>query len=120
MLLDPSPCQKLPHTFSDPLERDVLLDGSDVVFGAMEGKTKRGRPRREWLDDVTRKLYILKMKSQYRDAWIVKYALDAIERRTHGTLDGWMDGWTSLTSFRYLICTDKISVLFTVTLPALR
>ena len=103
MLLDPSPCQKLPHTFSDPLplERDVLLDGSDVVFGAMEGKTKRGRPRREWLDDVTRKLYILKMKSQYRDAWIVKYALDAIERRTHGTLDGWMD-IVDIVSLSYL------------------
>jgi len=22
------------------------------VFGEMEGKTKRGRPKREWLDDV--------------------------------------------------------------------
>ena len=24
----------------------------EVVFGDMKGKTKRGRPKREWLDDV--------------------------------------------------------------------
>ena len=24
----------------------------EVVFGEMAGKTKRGRPRREWLDDI--------------------------------------------------------------------
>jgi len=24
----------------------------EVMFGEMEGKTTRGRPRREWLDDV--------------------------------------------------------------------
>jgi len=53
-----------------------------VVFGEMEGKTKRGRPRREWLDDVkewcNKKICILKRKAQDRDTWkkIVKSALD--------------------------------------------
>jgi len=48
----------------------------------MEGKTKRGRPKRERLDDVkewrNEEIYILKRKSRDRDAWkmIVKCALD--------------------------------------------
>jgi len=56
----------------------------EVVFGEMEGKTKRGRPKREWLDDVKEccdeEIYILKRKAQDRDAWkmIVKCALDTI------------------------------------------
>jgi len=45
----------------------------EVVFGEMEGKSKRGRPRREWLDDVkewcNEETYILKRKTQDRDAW---------------------------------------------------
>jgi len=45
-------------------------------------KAKRGRPRREWLDDVkewcNEEIYILKRKAQFRDAWkmIVKCALE--------------------------------------------
>jgi len=54
----------------------------------MEGKTKRGRPRREWLIDVKEwddikewcnvEIYILRRKAQDRDTWkiIVKCALD--------------------------------------------
>ena len=45
----------------------------EVVFGDMERKTKRGRPKREGLDDVTEwcneGIYILKRKAQDRDAW---------------------------------------------------
>ena len=54
----------------------------EVVFGEMKGKTKRGRPKREWLDDVkewcNKEIYILKRKTQDRDAWkiVVKGALD--------------------------------------------
>jgi len=57
----------------------------EVVFGKMKGKTKRGIPKREWLDDVkercNKEIYILKRKAQDRDAWkiVVKCALD-----THG------------------------------------
>ena len=36
----------------------------EVVFGEMDGKTERGRPKREWLDDVKKwcneDIYILK------------------------------------------------------------
>jgi len=45
----------------------------ELVFGEMEGKTKRGRPRREWLVDVkewcNEEIYLLKRKAQDRDAW---------------------------------------------------
>ena len=45
----------------------------EVVFVEMEGKTKRGRPNREWLDDVkewyNEEIYVLKRKAQDRDAW---------------------------------------------------
>jgi len=52
------------------------------VLILMEGETKRGRPKREWLDDVkewcNEEIYILKRKAQDRDAWkmMVKCALD--------------------------------------------
>jgi len=43
-----------------------------VVLGEMKGKTKRGRPKREWLNDVKERcneeIYILKRKAQDRDA----------------------------------------------------
>lgn len=53
----------------------------EMVFGVMEGKTIRGRPTIEWLDDVkewcNEVIYILKGKAQDRVAWkmIVKCAL---------------------------------------------
>ena len=54
----------------------------EVVFGEMERKTKGGRPKREWLEDVkewcNEEIYILKTKAQDRDTWkmIVKCALN--------------------------------------------
>jgi len=50
----------------------------------MKGKIKRGRPKREWLDDVKEwsneeiYMHMLKKKAQDRDAWkiLVKCALD--------------------------------------------
>ena len=45
----------------------------EVVFGEMEGKTKRGRPHRDWLYDLmewcNEQIYELKRKVQDRDAW---------------------------------------------------
>jgi len=52
------------------------------VFGEIKGKTKRGRPKREWLDDekawCNEEIHILKRNAQDRDAWklVVKRALD--------------------------------------------
>jgi len=57
----------------------------EVVFRETEGRTKRGRPKREWLDDVKKwcneEIYILKRKAQDRDTWkmIVKCASDTKE-----------------------------------------
>jgi len=55
----------------------------EVVFGEMEGKTKRGRPKREWLDYIkewcNKEIYFLKRKAQdIESTWkiIVKCALD--------------------------------------------
>ena len=65
----------------------------EVVFGEMEGKIRRWRPTREWLDEVkgwcNEDIHILKKKAQDRDAWrmIVKCALDTNGWWTHGTLD---------------------------------
>jgi len=53
----------------------------EMVFGLMKWKTKRGRPKREWLDDVkewcNEEIYLLKRNAQDRDAWkiVVKCAL---------------------------------------------
>ena len=53
-----------------------------VVFGMMEGQTRRGRPSREWLDDIKewckRDIYTLSRMAQDRTQWtgIVKNALD--------------------------------------------
>jgi|SRR6218665_1677571 len=45
----------------------------EIVFGGMEGKTKRGRTRREWLDDIkewcNEEIYELQRKAQDKDAW---------------------------------------------------
>jgi len=49
----------------------------NVVFGEMEGKTKRGSPRKEWLDEkkewYNEEIYILKRKAQDIDAWKMKF-----------------------------------------------
>jgi len=42
----------------------------NVVFGIMEGTTRRVRPNREWLDDIKE--------------WC--------QEDIHGWMDGWMDG----------------------------
>jgi len=61
-----------------------------VMFGVMEGKNKRGRPHREWEDDIKdrgkdtlQKLYHL---AQDRDGWRqrIKLTLEAYEHDTHG------------------------------------
>src|SRR6218665_1572918 len=53
------------------MEDTILV--KEVVFGEMKGKTKSGRPKMEWLDDVKEwsndEIYILKRKAQDRAAW---------------------------------------------------
>ena len=55
---------------------DSRLVVMEVVLGEMKGKTKRGRPKREWLDDIkewcNEEIYILKRKAQDRDPWKMK------------------------------------------------
>ena len=54
----------------------------NVVFGRMEGTSRKGRPCREWLDDISEwcqeKIDVLQRKAQDRDLWrmTVAYALD--------------------------------------------
>ena len=60
----------------------------------MEGKSNRGRPRREWLDDVkewcNEETYILKRKTQDRAAW--KKQLDVHWTPTGvEPMERWMD-----------------------------
>jgi len=66
----------------------------EVVFRDMKWKTKRGWPKKEWLDDVkewcNKETYVLKRKAQDRDAWkiVIKCALDTNGWWTYGTLGG--------------------------------
>jgi len=57
------------------------------MFGRMEGANRRGRPHREWLDDITEwgKASLQELISQAavdRKSWksLVKMALDTYER----------------------------------------
>ena len=65
------------------------------MFGEMEGKTKRERPRREWLDDVNEwcneEIYILKRKAQDRDAWKKQFNLHWTPTDDE-PMECWMDG----------------------------
>jgi hypothetical protein len=53
-----------------------------MVFGMMDGQTRRGRPSREWLDDIREwgqmDIYTLSRMAQDRTQWggIVRRALD--------------------------------------------
>jgi len=53
-----------------------------IVFGVMEGKARKGRPCREWTDDITdwckEDLHTLRWKATDRAGWqrIVRYAID--------------------------------------------
>jgi len=77
------------------LFRHVARMGDDrklqtVMFGVIEGKNKRERPNREWVDgiedwdkDTLQRLYHL---AQNRDGWRrrIKLTLEAYEHDTHG------------------------------------
>ena len=58
----------------------------EVMFGMMEGETRRGRPCRERLDDIKEwcgeEIHALNGKAQDRGMWItvVKTALDTYRR----------------------------------------
>src|SRR6218665_2915282 len=66
----------------------------ELVFGEMKGK-KRGRPKREWLDDVkewcNEEIYILKRKAQDRDAWKNSQVCIGHQRVMNLWNNGWMD-----------------------------
>ncbi len=76
-----------------------------VVFGIMEGWTRRGRPSREWLDDIKEwcqmDIHSLSRMAQDRTQWKwrVRRALDTNgespwnDGMMDGCMDGWMDGW---------------------------
>ena len=60
------------------------------MFGLMDGKGVRGRPCREWLDDIRdwceMDIHKLSHTAQERDTWrkIVKHAIDTNGRCAHG------------------------------------
>ena len=61
-----------------------------TMFGLMDGKGVRGRPCREWLDDIRdwceMDIHKLSHTAQERDTWrkIVKHAIDTNGRCAHG------------------------------------
>ena len=66
----------------------------EVMFGTMEGELRRGRPCREWLDDMGgEKIHILNRKAQDHGTWrtVVRTALDTYGRWVHGAMkDEWI------------------------------
>ncbi len=76
------------------MEDKRLVKG--VVFGIMEGRTRRGRPSREWLDDIKEwcqmDIHSLSRMTQDRTQWKwrVRQALDTNGREP---MEWWMDGW---------------------------
>ena len=61
-----------------------------IVFGIIEGSNRKGRPCREWADDITdwckSGLYELSEMTQDRILWksVIKCALDTNGRWSHG------------------------------------
>ena len=61
-----------------------------IMLGTMEGENRRGRPRREWLDDIEEwgnaELHTLTRATQDRERWrqIVNQAVDTYGYSTHG------------------------------------
>ena len=53
-----------------------------IVFGVMEGKARKGRPCREWTDDITdwckEDLHTLRWKATDQAEWqrVVRHAID--------------------------------------------
>ena len=58
----------------------------EVMFGTMEGESRRGRPCREWLYDIKEwggeEIHILNRKAQDHGTWrtLVRTALDTYRR----------------------------------------
>jgi len=49
-----------------------------IVFGVMEGKARKGRPYREWTDDIKEDLHTLRWKATDRAEWrrVVRHSID--------------------------------------------
>jgi len=62
----------------------------ELMFGRMEGANRRGRPHREWLDDITEwdksSLHELSQAAMDRKSWksLVKTTSDTYGRRAYG------------------------------------
>ena len=62
-----------------------------VMLGIMDGKARRGRPNREWVDDIMdwcrQDLHSLTLLAQDRGGWkeVMKYALDTYGCSAHGS-----------------------------------
>jgi len=62
-----------------------------VMLGIMNGKGRRGRPNREWIDDIKewckKDLYSLTISAQDRKLWkqMTKFALDTYGLSAHGS-----------------------------------
>jgi len=58
----------------------------EMMFGMMEGEMRRGRPCREWLDDIKEwvgeEIHLLNRKVQVHGTWrtVVRTALDTYGR----------------------------------------
>ena len=74
----------------------------EVMFGMMEGQTRRGRSCREWLDDIKEwcreEIHSLNRKVQDHGMWrtVVKTSLDTYGRWAHGAIDGLMPQFSAV------------------------
>jgi len=88
----------------------------NVIFGIMEGTSWRGRPNREWLDDIEEwcqeNIPALSRKAQNRDLRrrTVNYAVN-----TNGQepMEWWMDGWIYMKAVFHV---DTSALKWTVSL----
>ena len=67
----------------------------EMVFGTMGGESRRGRPCREWLDDIKEwggeEIHILNRKAQAHGTWRTVV-------RTAEPTEQWMNGWIFVCS----------------------
>jgi len=70
----------------------------EVMFGTIEGESRRGRPCREWLDDIKEwsgeDIHILNRKAQDLKH-VENGGADVIGHRIR-TLSPWSNGWMGL------------------------
>src|SRR6218665_1724680 len=91
----------------------------EAMFGTMERESRRGRPCRQWLDDIKKwggeEIHILNRKAQDHSRWraVVRTALDTYRRRAHGAMDRWMkytvmQGWLKMG---FIMCIQIYNII---------